>query len=386
MRRTPFDDLASHYIQWGENRMETELLVANFDNTTGADALLETLKDLQDDDFIELLDAVIVTKDLTGKVEVRQPLEVGPGKGAAFGALTGAVVGLIGGPAGVIVGFVSGAVTGGVTGAALEAGLPEEDIQTLAANELQPGQSALMVYYDQVWIDQIEQAVRDLGATIQHQVVVAERRAEREGAAAVRREKIDATFRSWQATIDQQRASLAALRQQTRTNLQADRDAVRQQIETANARLHEFYDNALHTLHVWQQQLDTEISLLEADAEQGTAETKAAIQQQLDSAKQSRQALRADVKATLTARLDTLKSEIENLRTQALNAEGEAKAKLNQRITELQANWDAEQRRLDQLDAAYGEAWDTMVNSIDEAIVTYEAAAREAEADYASAV
>ena len=366
--------------------METELLVANFDTMTGADAMLETLKDLQDDDFIELLDAVIVTKDLTGKVEVRQPLEVGPGRGAAFGALTGAVVGLIGGPAGVIVGFVSGAVTGGVTGAALEAGLPEDDIRTLASDKLQPGESALLVYYDQIWVDQIEQAVSDFGATIRRQVIAAERQAEREQAAAVRKEKIDAAYRSWQAKLDEQRASLASLRQQARDNLQTNRDAVRQQIETVNAKLNETYQNVLHTLHVWQQQLDTEISLLEADLEQGTAETKAAIQQRLDSDKQARQALRADVKATLTERLNTLKSEIENLRTQALNAEDEAKAKLNQRITELQADWDAEQRRLDQLDAAYGEAWDTMVNSIDEAIITYEAAAREAEAEYASAV
>jgi hypothetical protein len=39
--------------------METELLVAKFDNMTGADAMLETLKDLQHNNFIELLDDVV---------------------------------------------------------------------------------------------------------------------------------------------------------------------------------------------------------------------------------------------------------------------------------------------------------------------------------------
>ncbi len=95
--------------------MNTDLFVLTFDSPTGADSMLQTLKDLQDDYFIELLDAVIVTKDSTGNVQIRQPLTVDPGKGAAFGALTGAIVGMLGGPGGAIVGLVSGAVTGGAT-------------------------------------------------------------------------------------------------------------------------------------------------------------------------------------------------------------------------------------------------------------------------------
>src|SRR5882757_1521450 len=112
--------------------MNTELLIFTFDTPTGAASMLGDLKELQNEDLIELLDAVIVTKDSHSKVEVRQPLEVGPGKGAAIGALTGAIVGLIAGPAGAIVGLVSGAVTGGAAGAGMEKGLPEEDIKALA--------------------------------------------------------------------------------------------------------------------------------------------------------------------------------------------------------------------------------------------------------------
>ena len=73
--------------------MPTELMVLKFSTPTGADEMLEVLKDFQSQDFIELLDAVIVTKDADHKVHVSQPLEVGPARGAAFGALTGAVVG-----------------------------------------------------------------------------------------------------------------------------------------------------------------------------------------------------------------------------------------------------------------------------------------------------
>jgi len=68
------------------------LNVLTFDSATVADALLQTLKDLQADDFIGPLEAVIVTEDSKNKVEVRQPLDVGPGRGAAFGAASGAVI------------------------------------------------------------------------------------------------------------------------------------------------------------------------------------------------------------------------------------------------------------------------------------------------------
>ena len=365
--------------------MPTKLMILKFTTPMGANDMLDALKDFQAQDFIELLDAVIVTKDVNQKVQVYQPLEVGAGRGAAFGALTGAIVGLLGGPAGAIVGFASGAVTGGVAAAVMEAGLPEDDIQALAADELQPGDSALMVYYDQIWIDQIEQAVSDFGANVTRRVVAAQHRAEREHAAEVRKEKIDAAYKSWQATIGQQRKDLADLRDQVHTNVQSDRDAIQKQIETANAKLNATYHNVLHTLQVWRQQLDANISQLETETKQATAQTKADIDQRLAAAKQSRQALRSDVKATLTTRLNNLKSEIESLKTQAANARGEAKDKLNQRITKLQADWDAEQKQLDKLDDAYGEAWDTMVKSIDQAVATYEAAAGEAEAEYAKA-
>ena len=364
--------------------MSTELMVLKFSTPTGADDMLDVLKDVQSQDFIELLDAVIVTKDANQKVNVRQPLEVGPGRGAAFGALTGAVVGLLGGPAGAIVGLVSGAVTGGTAAAVMESGLPEDDIRELANDELEPGESALMVYFDEVWIDQIEQAIEDFDATIERQVITAQRQAEREHAAEVRKEKIDAAYKSWQATIDKQRADLASLRQQMGAALQSDREAIQRQVETANAKLDRQYKNVLHTLQVWKQQLDSNISQLEAEAKQATTQKKSDVDQRLASAKQARQTLQSDVKATLTTRMNNLKSEIENLKAQAAKTQGEAKDKLNQRIAKLDADWEYQDKQLDKLDDAYDAAWDTMVKSIDEAITTYEAAADDAEAAYAN--
>jgi uncharacterized membrane protein len=358
--------------------MNTELQIFVFDTPTGADAMLEALKELQHNDFIELMDAVIVTKDLNNKVEVRQPLEVGPGKGAAFGALTGAVVGMLGGPGGAIVGFAAGALTGGVTGAALAADLPREDIEALALDELDPGHSALAVYIDDIWVDQVEQAARDFDAAVYRQILADQRRAEREERAAVRKEKIDAAYKSWQAKLDQQRAAIIALQQRAAAALQADRDALQQQIAQANARFEETLQNILHRLQVWQQQIDTDIKALEAQVKQSNAKAKADLDQRIAADKQARQALRSRMEETLSSRLDHLKSEVEWLRTQAAEAEEQAKADLNQRIAKLQADIAAERQRIEQMEKAEDEAWNVMAKSINDAINAYWAAIDEA--------
>lgn len=358
--------------------MNTELQVFTFDTLTGADAMLAALKELQNDDLIELEDAVIVTKDLHNKVEVRQPLEVGPGKGAAFGALTGAVVGLLGGPGGAIVGFAAGALTGGATGAALEAELPKEDIKALALGELNPGESALAVYFYEFWIDQIEQVAEDFDAAIHRQMLADQRKAEREERAAVRKEKIDAAYKSWQVKLDPQRASITALQQRASTALQADRDALQKQIAQANARLEETHQNILHRLQVWQQQIDTDIKALEAEIKQSNAKATADLDQRIAADKQARQALRSKVKDTLSSRLNHVKSETAALKAQADDAVGKAKDALDARVAKLQADIAAEQQRIDQMEQADDAAWAEMAKGINDAINGYWTAIAEA--------
>lgn len=351
--------------------MNTGLQVFTFDTLTGADGMFGALKELQNDDFIELLDAVIITKDLNNKVEVRQPLEVGPGRGAAFGALTGAVVGLLGGPGGAIVGFAAGALTGGVTGAALEAELPKADIKAQALEELDPGESALAVYIDEIWIDRVQQAAEDFDVAIYRQILADQGKAEREERAAVRKEKIEAAYKSWQAKLDQQRASITALQQRASTALQADRDALQKQIAQAKARLEETHENILHRLQVWQQQIDADIKALEAEIKQSNAKAKADLDQRIASDKQARQVLRSKVKDTLSSRLNHVKSETVALKAQADEA-------LNARVAKLQADIAAEQQRIDRMERADDAAWAEMAKGINDAINAYWAAIDEA--------
>jgi uncharacterized membrane protein len=374
----------NNMTEYGKDKaMNTDLTILTFNSPTGADTMLQTFKDLQDDNFIELEDAVIVTKDATGKVQLRQPLVVTPGQGAAFGAVTGAIVGLIGGPGGAIVGLVSGAVTGGATAAAWEADLPQDEIKAMAVDNLRPNQSALIVYVDEIWLDQIDQAAEDIALDIKSHIVREQRKADREKAAELRKEKIDAAYKSWQAKLDAQRASVTALRQQIANSMKADQAAIQKKLDSANTAIHTTYKNILQTLAAWQRQIDGRIEELRAEAQKANAEAKADVQKRLASAQEAQATLRANVKATLTARLNTLKADIEHLKAQAAKAQGEAKTKLDQRVAKLEADWEAEQKRLDQLDKAEGEAWDQMVRAIEDAFDTYDTSVNEAETEYA---
>jgi uncharacterized membrane protein len=362
--------------------MNTDVVILTFSEPAGADEMLQALKELQAEDFIELLDAVVVTKDYQNKVDVRQPLEVGPGKGAAFGAVTGAAIGLIGGPAGAVVGLVSGAVTGGATAAAFEAGLPKADIKLLAADELEAGESALLVYVEEVWIDQLEQAAQDLAKSIERRMVAEEHKIAREKAMEMGKAKIDAAYKSWQAKLAKLGASVAALRQQAASDRDADREAVHQDIDSAQAELDATYKKVLQALRAWYKQGQANMSELEASAQQASGAAKADLDQRVAAARVARQALRADVKATLSARLDSLNGDVEALQAKAGKTRGQAKEKLDQRIATLRAAREAQRKQIEQVDLADDAAWDQMVKSIDAAINTYDSAVQAAEIEF----
>jgi uncharacterized membrane protein len=363
--------------------MNTDLTIFTFNSTTGADAMLKDLQDLQNDDFIEILDAVTVIKDSAGNVQIYQPLEIGPGKGAAFGALTGTIVGLLGGPGGALVGLVSGAITGGTAAAVMESGLPQDDIRSMAVDELRPGESALMVYVDEVWMDQLEDAARNLDAAFARHMVRQQQKLARGKAAELRQEKIDAMYRDWQSKVDTLRRNAETLRQQAFTGLQADQAAIQEKLNSANAALYQTYQNMVQALQARKSQIDADIETLKANAKTASAEAKAELDHRIEADKQARAAVRAHVKDTLVARQNALKADIEHLKAQAAKAEGQVKADINARVAEFQADWQEEQKQIEQLDAAEDAAFDQMVKSIDEAFAKYGTALNEAETKYA---
>jgi hypothetical protein len=328
--------------------MNTELVVIAFKDSTGADEMLQTLQAMQADDFIEVLDAVIVTKDNNHKIDIRRPLQEGTGKGNTASA-------------------------------------PASDFKYLPIDELQPGESSLTVYVNEIWIDQVEAIATKLAASIDHEISREERHIAREEAAEMHRERINAAYESWQAQIDKLRTTLASLNQQMSNHVQSQHDALHKQAADTRAKLDATNKNVEQTLRAWQRQIDANIQELEAKAKTADASAKADIDKRLASAKDARQALHTHVKESLASRLNDLKSDINSLKGQATQANAQAKEAINKQVANLQAGWESEKKRLSQLESTDDAAWDEMVKSMSETMDAYEESIRKAELAYEAA-
>ncbi len=104
-----------------------ELIVAAFKNSQKADLALKSLKELEKEGVIRLLNAAVLKKDDHGIVSIHETQDIHAGQGAIFGAIVGGLIGLLGGPAGVIVGAAAGAATGGVAADRIDMGFPDEN-------------------------------------------------------------------------------------------------------------------------------------------------------------------------------------------------------------------------------------------------------------------
>ena len=131
-----------------------ELIVAAFQGEDKAGEVLDTLKQLEKEEIIFLVNAAVMTKDKKGKVSIKETQDVGAGKGALFGAIAGGLVGLLGGPVGVVVGAAAGAATGGVAASKIDMGFPDDTLKELQGS-LTDGSSAILALIQHEWVDRV---------------------------------------------------------------------------------------------------------------------------------------------------------------------------------------------------------------------------------------
>jgi uncharacterized membrane protein len=315
-------------------------------------------------------------------VDVRQPLGTGPGKGTAAGALTGAVLGLPGGPVGAAVGLAAGALVGGAVDAAHKPGAQSEDLKSLARYELQSGESALLVYADSVWSGQVEQIAKDVDAAVYRRSRFQSAGVDATEGIEIYKGTLVTTYTSWEEDLARARVELAALRDRAAVAAQAERAEIQRQMAEAKAKLDQFYQNVLHTLDVRRQQIDAELVRLEAAVKQAQAQAKADIERQIAAAREAQETLRTQINATLAQWLNDLKADVESLKAQVAESGSETRAAWEARIAALEAQLEADQKRLAQLNEARGAAWGELRQSVAEAVEAYRQALRKAEDDF----
>jgi uncharacterized membrane protein len=134
------------------DRAET-LVYAVYDGQDTAGQVFKTMMNAQHDTGERIESYAIVSKDIKGKVRVRDQRK----RDAGVGAVLGGVIGLVGGPAGVAAGAAAGGSLGYLTGDAV--GIPYDKVQSMQS-ALTPNSSALVVVLDDKWVQDVQ---RDMG-------------------------------------------------------------------------------------------------------------------------------------------------------------------------------------------------------------------------------
>ena len=142
-----------------------ELIVAAFNDEDKAKEVLESLKKLEKEDIIMLVNAAVMVKDANGKVRLKETQDIDSKRGAVFGAIAGGLIGLLGGPAGVIVGAAAGAATGGVAANKIDMGFPDDTLDELQ-KALTPGSSAVLALIQREWVDRVVEELDKYGASL----------------------------------------------------------------------------------------------------------------------------------------------------------------------------------------------------------------------------
>jgi uncharacterized membrane protein len=133
------------------DRSET-LLYAVYNGRDTAGQVLKTMQSAQGSTGERIESYAVVSKDLKGKVTVRDQRK----RDAGVGAVLGGVIGLVGGPIGVAAGATAGGAAGYLTGDAV--GIPRDKVESMKQS-LTPDSSAVVVVLDDRWVQDVE---RDL--------------------------------------------------------------------------------------------------------------------------------------------------------------------------------------------------------------------------------
>jgi len=115
----------------------SELVVLGFDKPNEADAILNRLVSLEKEYLIDLEDAVVAIRDSSGKVRLKQSvnlISMGAARGGLSGALWGTLVGLLflNPLAGMVLGGAVGAGSGAISGSVTDYGIDDKMIMKLA--------------------------------------------------------------------------------------------------------------------------------------------------------------------------------------------------------------------------------------------------------------
>ena len=136
----------------------TQVIVAAFDGMDSAKAAFDDLKQLEKEKSIKIENAAILRKDHDSKLHIRDVKDMTGTRGVVLGGVTGAIVGVIAGPVGWVA--LGGAAIGGLVAKLKDGGFDNSRLEQWG-DRLQPGTSALVAVVDDIWVRDVEAALKE---------------------------------------------------------------------------------------------------------------------------------------------------------------------------------------------------------------------------------
>ena len=143
------------------NDKSETLIYAVYNGQDTATDVFKTMRSNQSATGERIEAYAVVSKDLKGKIRVRDQRKTDAGVGAAIGG----VIGLLGGPIGAAVGATAGGAVGFLTGEAV--GISRNDVETMKQS-LIPDSSAIVVVLEDRWVKDVQ---RDMNQANARQVI-----------------------------------------------------------------------------------------------------------------------------------------------------------------------------------------------------------------------
>ena len=141
----------------------TQMILAAFKTETGADEALEQLKKAQKEHLIDINNVAVLRRDKEGKLHIKEPTDMGGGRGALIGGGVGALAGLLFAPVGLAI--AGGAALGGLAAKMHDSGFNDERLRKLGGS-LEPGTSCILAVIEHIWVKELEAELQQAGADI----------------------------------------------------------------------------------------------------------------------------------------------------------------------------------------------------------------------------
>ncbi len=156
----------------------SNLVAIVYPDMNEAEEVLQKVREMQQEQLLDLEDAVYVTRDRDGKVKLHQS-ENARGSGAAGGAFWGLLIGLL--FFAPFLGMALGAGAGALAGSVKDMGIDDKFIKRLG-NEMEPGTSAIFMLVRSATVDKVVPEMAKYGGIVMSSSLSKEREQELQNA------------------------------------------------------------------------------------------------------------------------------------------------------------------------------------------------------------